>query len=320
MAWQSDAINPATTSPASDISKITNDLAQLRGVIGGTPDAAIPSAWATPTSVLAQSANSGTTAGTSTAYTLAPSQTIAAYAAGQSFWVKFHTASGASPTLQISSVASPPTLVRQTPDGAYANIKAGDIPTNHRSRVTLISTTQALVETMPPTIVLLETKIASSSASIDFTGIDGSFESYEIEFDSVKPATDDVYLGLRFGTGGTPTWETSGYAYNGRHNATDFTATGADRIPIGNPASTWGTGSGTNKKIEGRIVLRAPGESDYPIVTFHGANIFPSVVNAGNILGSGLWATAGAVTGVRLLFSSGNIASGNFHLYGRRKS
>lgn len=154
MAWQSDGINPATTSPAADISKITNDLAQLRAVIGGTTDAAIPSVWATPASVLSQSANAVTTAGTSTAYTLSPSQAIAAYAAGQTFWVKFHTACGAAPTLQISGLSSPPTLVRQRADGSYASIGANEIPTDHRSRVTLISTTQALVETMPPTGVI----------------------------------------------------------------------------------------------------------------------------------------------------------------------
>lgn len=46
MAWQSSTINPATTSPAGDISKITNDLQQLRSVLGGGTDAAIPNASA----------------------------------------------------------------------------------------------------------------------------------------------------------------------------------------------------------------------------------------------------------------------------------
>ena len=45
MTWQSSTINPATTTPAADISKITNDLGVLKGVIGGTPDAAVPSTW-----------------------------------------------------------------------------------------------------------------------------------------------------------------------------------------------------------------------------------------------------------------------------------
>lgn len=150
MAWQSSTINQATTSPAADIGKITNDLQQLRGVIGGTPDAAIPSVWTTPVNVLGQVANSGTTSGSGTAYTLTPAQAITAYTAGMTFWVTFHAAAGAAPTLQISGVSAPPTLVRQDSTGAYVNIAANDFPANHRSRVTLLSATQALVEEMPP--------------------------------------------------------------------------------------------------------------------------------------------------------------------------
>ena len=93
-----------------------------------------------------------TTSGSGTAYTITPSPAIAAYAANQTYWVTFHAVSGATPTLQISGVATPPNLVKQDVTGAYVNIQAGDIPLNHRSRVTLISTTQALVEELPPTV------------------------------------------------------------------------------------------------------------------------------------------------------------------------
>lgn len=90
-----------------------------------------------------------TTGGTATAYTLTPTPAITAYTAGQSFFVNFNAASGAAPTLTISGVATPPNLVKQIGDGTYANIAANDIPINHRSRVTLLSATQALVEDMP---------------------------------------------------------------------------------------------------------------------------------------------------------------------------
>lgn len=42
MAFLSTTINPAATTPAQDISKIVNDLAQIRLVLGGGTDAAIP--------------------------------------------------------------------------------------------------------------------------------------------------------------------------------------------------------------------------------------------------------------------------------------
>ena len=140
-------------------------IAQMRAVIGGTVDANIPNASATITQVVEQSQNSGTTAGTSTAYTLTPSAAITGYSAKQTFWVTFHTASGAAPTLQISGIGTPPTLVRQQLDGTYASIAAGEIPTNHRSRVTLLSASQALVEDMPQAGASQTARIDVASAS-----------------------------------------------------------------------------------------------------------------------------------------------------------
>jgi hypothetical protein len=91
------------------------------------------------------------TAGTSTAYTITPSTVITAYTVGQTYFINFNSTSGTSPTLSISGVTTPPNLVKQLSDGTYTNIAAGDIPSGHWSKVTLISTTQALVERLPVT-------------------------------------------------------------------------------------------------------------------------------------------------------------------------
>lgn len=107
------------------------------------------SAWDLLTNA-AVAARETLTAGTLTAYTLTPALALNAYKAGRSYWVRFHAASGAAPTIAISGLGSPPNLVRQLTNGTYSNIGAGDIPVDHRSRVTLLSTTQALVETLPP--------------------------------------------------------------------------------------------------------------------------------------------------------------------------
>ena len=105
MAWQSDTINPASTSPAGDITKITNDLQQLRGVIGGTPDAAIPSSWPTLAQQQVQLATAFTSGGTAPAFTLTPSPAIASYAANQRFRVKAHAAgTTGSNTLNVSGL------------------------------------------------------------------------------------------------------------------------------------------------------------------------------------------------------------------------
>lgn len=112
-----------------------------------------------------------TTGGTSTAYTLTPSPAIAAYATGQSFFVNFNAASGAAPTLAISGVATPPNLVKQNPDGTFTNIAANDIPSGHRSRVTLISSTQVMVERLPSAVLSGTAQATTSGTSKDFTSI-----------------------------------------------------------------------------------------------------------------------------------------------------
>ncbi len=171
---------PASNSPAGSESPATTDdyfrshaafIAQLRAVIGGATDASIPTSWPAALDLVTQSRNSGTTGGTSTAYTLTPATAIASYSAGMTFWVRFHVASGASPTLMISGLASPPALVRQNASGAFVAIGAGDIPLNHASRVTLLSASQALVEDMPPAADLLNSiRIdVASAATVDLT-------------------------------------------------------------------------------------------------------------------------------------------------------
>ncbi len=102
-----------------------------------------------------------TTGGTATAYTLTPAPAIAAYAAGTSFFVTFHVASGTAPTLTISGLATPPNLVKQLANGTYENIALSDIPINHRSPVTLLSASQALVGFLAWGSELLSLKLPS---------------------------------------------------------------------------------------------------------------------------------------------------------------
>ena len=51
---------------------------------------------------------------------------------------------------------------------------------------------------------------ASSSANIDFTGLASGYD-YQLYGYGVLPATDATYLEYEYGTGGTPTYQTSGY-------------------------------------------------------------------------------------------------------------
>lgn len=92
-----------------------------------------------------------TTAGTLTAYTLTPVPAIATYAANQLFYITFAVASGASPTLAINGLATPPSLMRRATDGTLRNIVAGEIPAGFAGWVVGISATQYEVTGLPTT-------------------------------------------------------------------------------------------------------------------------------------------------------------------------
>ena len=116
------------------------NAATARGLLGistfmGTVVAAVDAATArgllvapSTSEIQAQTYTAFTTGGTATAYTLTPIPAITAYGGGQAFQVAFHAISAASPTLQISGVATPPNLVKRIGDGTLVNLAAGDIP------------------------------------------------------------------------------------------------------------------------------------------------------------------------------------------------
>lgn len=138
---------------AANITTAAGDVAIMRSLGSGnwkcisfTRAASLPT---TSADIQVQAVTAFTTGGTGTAYTGAPTPAITAYTAGQEFDVSFNVASGASPTLTISGVATPPTLVKQNADGSYTNIAANDIPAGWQSKVKMVSATQALVRSLP---------------------------------------------------------------------------------------------------------------------------------------------------------------------------
>jgi hypothetical protein len=101
------------------------------------------------------------TASGTNSYTITPSPAISAYAAGQEFLVTFTNGNTTAATLQVSGLASPPSIVKQDSTGAYVALVNGDIPASHRSRMRMLSTTQVqLVDTVPSTVSAASTSAA----------------------------------------------------------------------------------------------------------------------------------------------------------------
>lgn len=174
-----------------------------------------------------------------------------------------------------------------------------------------------------PGLVLISTQVASNSATIDFTGLDNTYEAYEIVLSNVKPQNDDVQMTMRIGTGGGPTYQTSGYSWTVQFwTSGNITSTGSSSsgfIGLSIVSAGVGVGNASGENYNGEIRLGNPGAADFPEIRCSAAYSRADGSQIGGIA-SGRYNTAGAITAIRFLFSSGNIVSGRFSLYGFRKS
>jgi hypothetical protein len=174
-------------------------------------------------------------------------------------------------------------------------------------------------------MVRISRQTASSSATIDFTGLDSTYDAYILYISNAKPATDDVEGWLRIQTGGA-TWQTTGYEYGhtGANRGGALSAnseSAAAKIKITQASGgTLGVGNAAGENLVAKVDFNSPDATDFMAVTFTCSynRASDSTLNTQN--GAGQYSTAGAITGIRFLFSSGNIASGEFTLVGIRRT
>lgn len=172
--------------------------------------------------------------------------------------------------------------------------------------------------------VLLQELTASTSASLDFSTrasggplFQSDFDVYFFTFCNVLPATSTDDLWIRMGTGAGPTWD-SGANYSWAYSQTSqipnsaiLGAAGDTKIKIAHSLSNTST-NGTS----GELFLYAPlNTSAYKKLN----SKLVHVDSAGNFINAqcaAQYASATALTGVRFLFSSGDITSGIIQVFG----
>lgn len=261
----------------------------------------------------------GTVAGTNT-ITAAGTPAVAAYAAGQAFeFTPANTNTGAT-TINIDSVDAKNIFFNG------AALIGGELRANIPVRIKYDGTQFHIIGNGSGRgWQLLATGAASDSATLDFTALTSTYDLYMLTFD-IAPATDDVYLALRIGTGGTPTYQTSGYEWGGALLGLSGTAnigstadSVADRIAISRPGTGNGVGNASGGHICGEVYFSNPDSAnDYFL-----CNVSTRYVRSDNagqgVTVFGRYGGGGPITGLRMLFSSGNIASGTAQLYGLRK-
>jgi hypothetical protein len=169
-------------------------------------------------------------------------------------------------------------------------------------------------------LVLLSTQTASASATLDFESvISSTYDSYELELVNIAPATDNTSLLLRASTDNGSTYLSTneydyGIAFQSAASVSTLSTDGGQDGTNFNLAN--GVGNASNRNVGGTVKFSIS-SSGACRFTWH----TQYTSNAGNEVQ--LWGGGSAGTGIdaiRLLYSSGNIASGVARLYGKKSS
>jgi hypothetical protein len=229
----------------------------------------------------------------------------------------FSAAAALGPNWYVTLVNNATSNITLDPFGAETieveTLKPGDV-------FTIFSNGSALlvIPVIRPGMTLLSVVSASAVATVDFTGLTSDYDEYEIHLQNVVPVTDAVTLHVLTSANNGSSWDTG--AGNYRYYGTDRTTIDGDggdtKIPLGLANSI---GSDTNETgVCGVLRVFRPAAAEYTNMNFMGGYISSAGV-ARPVQMFGYRLSAAAVNGIQFLFSSGNVETGFFKLYGVRK-
>jgi len=164
--------------------------------------------------------------------------------------------------------------------------------------------------------VWLATLVASDSPSLsDTTNFIADYDEYEIVFENILAATNNVDFQMQVHSGGA--FQTADYvAGAGILDSSYAFASSTTHIQLsggGNRVS-----NAANKGLSGSLRINGVNGGGHKKIWGRAINSAPGAVN--NIQFVGEWTGGvGAITGVRFQMSSGNIAAGKIHIFGRKK-
>jgi hypothetical protein len=173
-------------------------------------------------------------------------------------------------------------------------------------------------------LVLLSTVTASNSATVDVeTTFDSTYDVYIIQATGVTTASGNVGLRSRLKIGGSYLSAGDPYSYAADHTGQADTSYQITRSTADNAIEVVSSGDIGNASTEyTSFVMRLDQVAStalYKVVTWVGMSLDTGGVYI-NQRGGGRVSNAGALTGVRFLATSGNIAAGSFRLYGYKNS
>tara|TARA_B100000029_G_C17523442_1_gene940785 strand:+ start:1090 stop:1602 length:513 start_codon:yes stop_codon:yes gene_type:complete len=170
---------------------------------------------------------------------------------------------------------------------------------------------------MASSLVLIDSATASDSASISLTGIDSTYNVYMVKYNNVVAGTDSEYFRIRVTKSGSAdtTWN-----YDQAYKKLDASTSFSDRSNTNQ--SYWETeelGTSTQEQNNGVLYLFNFNESsEWSFITVE-ESTFNTAQQLTGRQGGGVHTVSSASDGIQFYMASGNIASGEFKLYGLKK-
>lgn len=169
-------------------------------------------------------------------------------------------------------------------------------------------------------LVLLGAQMALNSASLDFTGIDGTYTREIFIFDKLKPSSSGQPLAIRLSRDNGSSWDAGGgdYAYSNQSYRSSGTNTSNASTASTSIIIAGNVGGSTGQHASGSLHLDNPDEATFSYI--HGLLAYSETGGAASGLCINAFAgshiQSAAVNGVRFFFTSGNIQSGTIRRYG----
>jgi hypothetical protein len=171
-------------------------------------------------------------------------------------------------------------------------------------------------------VVPLGYKVASASATIDFTAMIGTaFNGYRVSITNLIPATDTADLWMRVSEDGGSSYKAGASDYRWCRSTLTDAGTRSEAGDTADAQIVLATnlGTGTGETLCGSVDFFAPGGAAKnklvrgQLACLDAAPVAKDVTATGAYVG-----TVNAVNAIRFLMSTGNITSGTFALYGIR--
>lgn len=270
--------------------------------------------------------------GSADALVVAPVPGLVAYATGQRLSVKKSSVANATvaPTLDAGLGAKTifkngglPLLVGDLAASSHLDLDYDATYNGAAGGWEILNPALASGAGQGSSLVLISAAVAAASATIDFTsGISSTYDEYVIEVSQLIPATDNASLIVRISQAGVFKSGATDYLAVLSYEGSDASA-GGSNSGAGTTGISASVQCGSNANFGGSGTIRFYGlasSAGYKRVLGNASSINSAQVLY-NARFSGAYKTnANAIDGIRLLMSSGNITSGNFALYGVRKS